>query len=91
MQMLKLEDIYKQRLLVFMFKNQNFTTHSDLHSYNIRNRQDIVPSRFHRTRSQTSFFYKGIIAWNSIPLEIRSLRFQGAFKNAIKDLLLSEY
>ena len=91
MEMLKLKDIYKQRLLIFMFKNQNFTTHSDLHSYNTRRRQDIVLPRFNRTRSQTSFFYNGIVAWNSIPMEIRSLQYQGAFKNAVKNLLLSEY
>ena len=91
MQMLKLNDIYKQSLLVYMFKNQNFATHSDLHSYNTRNRQDIVLPLLNRTRSQTSFFYQGITVWNFIPAEIRSLQFQGAFKKAVKDLLLSEY
>ena len=91
MDILKLEDIFKQRLLVYMFKNQNFSSHSDIHSYNTRHRQDLVLPRFNRTRSQSSFFYQGIALWNSIPLEIRSIQYLGAFKNAIKDLLLSEY
>ena len=91
MEILKVKDIYQQRLLLSMFKIQNFTTHADLHSYNTRQRQDIVLPRFNRTRSQTSFFYKGIVAWNSIPMEIRSLQFLNAFKNALKHYFLSEY
>ena len=91
MEILKLEDIFKQRLLIYIFKNQDFSTHSDVHSYNTRHRQDLVLPRFNRTRSQSSFFYQGIITWNTVPLEIRSIRYLNAFKNAIKDLLLSEY
>ena len=91
MGILKVNDIYQQRLLISMFKNQNFTTHADLHSYNTRRRQDIVLPRFNRTRSQTSFLYKGIVAWNSIPMEIRSLQYLNAFKNTVKEYLLSEY
>ena len=91
MEILKLEDLCKQRLLIYMFKNQHFSSHADLHSYNTRHRQDLVLPRFNRTRSQSSFFYQGIITWNSVPLELRSLRYEGAFKSAIKDLFLSEY
>ena len=91
MEILKLEDLFKQRLLFYVFKNQHFRSHADLHSYNTRHRQDLVLPRFNRTRSQSSFFYQGIITWNSVPLELRSLRYEGAFKSAIKDLFLSEY
>ena len=48
MEMLKREDIFKQRLLVYMFKNQNLTTYSDIHSYNTRQRHDLVIPRFNR-------------------------------------------
>ena len=56
MQILKLEDLFKQRLLIYMFKNQHFSSHADLHSYNTRHRQDLVLPCFNRTRSQSLFF-----------------------------------
>ena len=91
MEILKLKDIFKQRLLINMFKNQNFITHSDVHSCNTRHRQDIVLPRFNRTRSQSSFLYQGMLAWNSLPLDIRNITYVGAFKGSIKRLLLSDY
>ena len=91
MEILKVNDIFKQRLLIYMFKNQNFATHSDHHSYNTRNRQDLVIPRFNRSRTQCSYLYQGMLLWNSIPSDIRSLQYEGSFKSAIKDLYLSEY
>ena len=73
MEILKVNDIFKQRILIYMFKNQNFATHSDNHAYNTRNRQDLVVPRFNRSRTQSSYFYQGILLWNSIPSDIRSL------------------
>ena len=91
MEILKLKDIYTQRLLVYMFKNQNFTTHSDIHSYNTRGRQELVLPRFNRTRSQTSFLYQGMLAWNSLPLDMRNIPYEGAFKSSVKRWLLADY
>ena len=91
MEILKLKDICTQRLLVYMFKNQNFTTHSDIHSYNTRGRQELVLPRFNRTRSQTSFLYQGMLAWNSLPLDMRNIPYEGAFKSSVKRWLLADY
>ena len=91
MEILKVNDIFNQRLLIYMFRKQNFVTHSDIHSYNTRYRRDLVIPRFNRSKTQSSFFYQGIILWNSIPTDIRSIQYEGAFKSAVRDLYLSEY
>ena len=91
METLKLQDIYKHRLLVYMFKNKDFTAHSDIHSYNTRHRHDLVLPLYNRARSQSSFLYQGIQVWNSIPPEVRNIPYEGAFKNTVKNLLLSDY
>ena len=91
MEILKLKDLFELRLLVYMFKNQHFSSHSDLHSYNTRHRQNLVLPRFNRARSQSSFIYQGITIWNAVPLEVRTIRYVNAFKNAIKNSILSEY
>ena len=91
METLKLQDIFKHRLLVYMFKSQDFRAHSDIHSYNTRHRHDLVTPLYNRARSQSSFLYQGIQAWNTIPPEVRNIPYEGAFKNAVKNLLLSEY
>ena len=91
MELLKLEDIYKQKLLVNMFKNQNLTTLSDIHGHNTRHRNDILLPRFNRTRTQLSCFYQGILNWNSLPDDIKSLQYVTAFKNSVKNLFLDLY
>ena len=91
MEILKLKELFELRLLVFMFKNQHFSSHSDVHSYNTRHRQDLVLPRFNRSRTQSSFLYQGITKWNSVPLEIRSVRYETTFKSAVKAPMLSEY
>ena len=91
MQLLKVEDIYKQRALYFIFNSNSITTHENIHEYNTRNSNNIVLPRFHRAKTQSTVFYKGIVLWNDLPQAIREIRFKGAFMNSLKTLFLNDY
>ena len=91
MQFLKLEDMYKQRALLFIFNSTSILTHEDIHNYNTRYSNNIVLPQFYRTKTQSTIFYKGINLWNDLPQDIKDLRYRGAFKNSLKLLFLNEY
>ena len=91
MEILKLEDLSKWRSLTYIFKNENLSTTADIHSYNTRNRDNLSIPRFNRSRTQSTIFYQGILLWNALPNDIRTLQYVGAFNNATKKLLLSSY
>ena len=91
MEILKVKEIYQQRLLLFMFSNYNITAFSEIHAHNTRNRNDLILPQVNRTRTQSSLFYQGVKLWNSLPEDIRSIQYVGAFKNSIKCHFLSEY
>ena len=91
MQFLKLEDMYKQRALLFIFNSTSNLTHEDIHNYNTRYSSNIVLPQFYRTKTQSTIFYKGINLWNDLPQDIKDLRYKGAFKNSLKLLFLNEY
>ena len=91
MKLLKLEDIYKLRVLTYMFKSDNFAVQSENHSYSTRYRNNLTIPRFNRSKTQSTIFYNGILLWNTIPDDIRSVESVGAFKARIKDMLLGEY
>ena len=91
MQLLKVEDIYKQRALYFIFNSNSITTHENIHDYNTRNSNNIVLPQFHRAKTQSTVFYKGIILWNDLPQFIRDIRYKGAFMNSLKTLFLNDY
>ena len=91
MQVLKLEDMYNQRALLFIFNSTSILTHEDIHNYNTRYSNNIVLPQFYRTKTQSTIFYKGINLWNDLPQDIKDLRFRGAFKNSLKFLFLNEY
>ena len=91
MKILKLEDLHKLKICTYMFKNRNAQTHADIHSHNTRNRNDLIIPRYNRVRSQTSWMFRGISEWNSLPEETKNIRFINAFKNSIKRSVLDDY
>ena len=91
MHFLKLDDIYKQRALYFIFKSTSITTHQDIHDYNTRHSNNIVLPHFNRAKTQSTVFYKGITLWNDLPQDIKDLRYKGSFMNSLKFLFLDEY
>ena len=91
LEILKLDDLHKLRLCTYMFKNRNTASQADIHSHNTRNRNDLIIPRYNRTRSQSSWMYRGIFLWNSLPQETKDIRSLNAFKNNLKRSLLDDY
>ena len=74
-----------------MFSDQNGTIQSEVHSHNTRNRNNLITQRFNRSRTQSTWLYRGVQMWNSLPDEVRTLSSKGAFKGSVKRILLEKY
>ena len=91
MKILKTDDLHKLRMCIHMFLNRNAPSHADIHSHDTRNRNDLILPRYNKTRTQSSWMYRGILEWNSLPEEIKNIRTLNAFKNSIKRNILNNY
>ena len=94
MKLLKIDDLYKVKILSHMFihlDQSNYISQSEIHSYNTRNRGNITTPFFNRSQSQSTWLYRGVHLWNSVPDEIKSSLTVTSFKNAIKNLLVMLY
>ena len=86
---LKLNDVYKFNLAVFMFKNRDKFICS--HNINTRQREQSV-TEFHRlTKTQRAVSFMGPRIWNSLPQEIRDIRSFSRFKIFLKKYFTSSY
>ena len=96
---LRLNELYLFNLSSSVFKYKNFDLNlaialparSDLSSHATRNRFDLSVPYFRRAKSQNSFSYQSAKAWNSIPMDVRSIDSFHCFKIKLKSLLLSGY
>ena len=91
MNLLKLEDIYKQRVLLYMYKSDLTSIHEANHNYATRHAYDIVLPLFSRSKTQCTIFYKGIILWNNLPEEIKAKRTENTFKYYLKNMYIDTY
>ena len=94
MKLLKIHDLYKVKILSHMFiyfDRSNYTSQSEIHSHNTRNRGNIATPFFNRSRSQSTWLYRGVHLWNSVPDEIKSSLTMISFKNSIKNMLVMLY
>ena len=91
MNLLKIDDLYKQRSLLYMYKSDLTQVIEPNHVYSTRNAYNLVLPRFNRARSQSTIFYKGIILWNNLPENIKTTRRENKFKSSVKSLLINEY
>ena len=88
---LKLPDIHKLKLGIYTFKNELFSQYTRSHSYNTRNRTQLLPE-FHRLSStQRSISYSAPSFWNEIPAYIRESLSLSTFKIRLKQCLIDEY
>ena len=84
-------ELYNLKLGIHMyhkFTTQNFTTNSDLHDHNTRNRNNIVTPHLHKTRSQSCWIYRGIHLWNTMPVDLRESETSNQFKHAFKKFIM---
>ena len=91
MNLLKIDDLYKQRVLLFMYNSDVTHIIEPNHNYSTRNAYDLIVPRYNLSRSQRTIFYKGIILWNNLPDNIKAIRSANSFKKSIKKLLINEY
>ena len=92
MHLMKLDDMYKQQVLCYMFKScLACDKNSNIHDYPTRIRNNLVIPRFHRAKTQATIFYRGVILWNDLDLEMRSKRDVKCFKNSLKKKLILQY
>ena len=88
---LKIQDIYKLCVGLYMYDHQHDAIFVRNHSYNTRNRSDLLPTRSRLTITQNSISASGPNIWNSIPNEIKSISSKQSFKFQYKKFLLSSY
>ena len=61
------------------------------HDHSTRNAHNITLPLFNKSKSQRTIFYKGIVYWNNLPSNVKNLRSENMFKNAMKTTLIGEY
>ena len=97
--MLRLDDLHRFRVCIYLFKtlNSNFDSdllsdlfsYSQLHSYSTRAASKLVIPKFNRTKSQFHISYTGVKFWNSLPDNIVTCNSFPLFKSRLKIYLLS--
>ena len=90
MDVLKVYDLHKLRVLIHTFSN-NLLTQADVHDHNTRNRNNLVVPQYRRARTQSSIFYQGISLWNNLPSEIKQSQSLESFKGQVKSMFTSSY
>lgn len=88
---LKLDDMYRFSVGIYMFKNSNLDIFYADHSYNTRNRDQANPIFQRLTLTQHSIFFNGPTIWNSIPVNIRQSSSLVMFKKQYKKHLIQLY
>ena len=88
---LKISDIFRFSIGVYMFKHRNSFIQFGSHGYDTRNSSNLVPS-FHRMNcTQRSLSFIGPTIWNNIPDNIRNLTSEPVFRKLLKKYLTFEY
>ena len=102
LKLIKVEDIFKQEVLSFVFNfytsnlppvfNSYFTPFSNIHDIGTRNRNTsfIIP---HHTNNfgSSSLKVKGACMWNALSIENKSIKTVKSFRNALKEIYLLSY
>ena len=88
---LKINDIFKFNVALFMFKNRNLPLFHNFHQHDTRNRNNLVPV-FHRlSQTQRSLSFLGPATWNSLPQNLKEIRSEHTFKRELKKYLILGY
>ena len=89
---LKLFDMIKLEIAVFMYKNINSGMFQTLlHNYNTRFRQNLVAPNHELAIFEKCLAYNGPHLWNTIPDQIKLKPSINSFKRSYKSLLLANY
>ena len=88
---LKLQDLYKFQAVVDTHLKIQKGAYKIEHGINTRNSNLSKPKRHNLTRSKQSVATNGPNLWNSLPIEIRSIKSLPSFKKKLKSHYLSQY
>ena len=89
---LKIRDLYKLNVGLFMFERRDADDYERNHSYNTRNRNDLLPRQTRLTATlNNSLSSIGPNIWNNIPDNIRNATSLSSFKYQYKTHLVSSY
>ena len=88
---LKLFDIYKLNIGIYMFEARNSEQFVRNYPYNTRHRSELLSRRPHLTICENSIGVVGPHTWNSIPDEVKNSSSKASFKQKYKKLLLASY
>ena len=91
MSILKLDDLSKLMLSVYIFKKRNLSTQADIHSHYTRNRNNLILPRFNLTVTQSTWLYRSIQGWVSAPDQVKDTDSVGIFKTRLQKFLLAQY
>ena len=88
---LKINDIHRFILGIYMYKEQNNPIFFYSSGYNTRNSSNLYSRRQRLNVTQQSIYFKGPGLWNSIPIDIRDSRSLGVFKRKYRKFLIDSY
>ena len=102
LKLIKVEDIFKQELLSFVFNfytsklppvfNNYFTPFSNIHDIGTRNRNTSFVIPHHNNNfGSSSLKVKGACMWNKLSNESKSIKNIKTFRKALKDTYLLSY
>ena len=88
---LKVHDMYKLNVGLYMFDRWHTGAYDRTHSYATRNRSDLLPAQARLTIGQNSMSVIGPNTWNLMPHYIQNSLSRNSFKCQYKKYLLSFY
>ena len=101
MNLLKIQDLFKYKISLLMFKTLKFSDNSELlgqlsifsnlHDHFTRNQEALRIPKFNKKQSKFSIEYQGVSIWNSLPNDIKKINSLLKFKRNIKDYFLLSY
>ena len=101
LKLLKLDDLYKHHLGIFMYKAANnklpdsmssmLTRIQNIHKHNLRNQNSYYIQNIRTNSRKCTINYSGPVFWNALPSKLKQLVSINQFKNKLKELLLSKY
>lgn len=99
--LLKIEDRVRQLSLNHVHKifygkspvylKENFTKKSDIHAYHTRKRNYNFYVPYVNSFTVSTFYYNGILSWNSLPENLQSIERHSKFKQEVKKYFLDRY
>ena len=103
LKLLKLDDLYKHQLGIYMYKSTKgllpdsmssmlIPIHNvGLHDHNLRNQYGYYIQHVRTNCRKFTIHYTGPIFWNTLPQQLREAVSENQFKRKLKEFLLSRY